>query len=35
VFHKTATHGNCFLKPKSGGLVLPRRITPLPRRDAV
>src|SRR5665811_1464188 len=24
-----------FAKPKSGGLVLPRRITPLSRRDAV
>jgi len=35
VFHEAATYDNHFVKPRSGGLLLLRRVTPLPRRDAV
>jgi hypothetical protein len=35
VSHEAATYDNNFVKPKSGGLLLLRRVTPLPRRDAV
>ena len=33
--HEAATYDTHFVKPKSGGLLLLRRVTPLPRRDAV
>src|ERR1022692_3151527 len=35
VFHEAATYDKHFVKPRSGGLLLLRRITPLPRRNAV
>jgi hypothetical protein len=35
VSHEAATYDNNFVKPKSGGLLLLRRVTPLPRRGAV
>jgi hypothetical protein len=33
VSHEAATYDNHFVKPRSGGLLFLRRITPLPRRD--
>jgi hypothetical protein len=35
VSHEAPTFDNCFVKPRSGGPFFLRRITPLPRRNAV